>query len=290
MAIVYLNGSYINSAEAMISVNDRGFLFGDGVYEVTRAIRGKLIEEDTHWNRLQNGLRELQLPPDVIGRSRFAEISARLLGEAGYNRGDATVYLQITRGAAPRSHAFPVPAATPTVYAFASPFTIPVEQRIKGVAAITIPDIRWSRCDIKTIQLLPNALAKQQALDAGAYDVVMIRDGVFTEASAANVFGVIDGELRTFPLSPYILPGVTRALVIRLAGELGILVREAPIAADQRQTLQELFLTGTTTDVQPVVELDGRPVGNGRTGPVTRKLQRAVMDVLGLEMWKEPEE
>jgi D-alanine transaminase len=160
-----------------------------------------------------------------------------------------------------------------------------VEQRIKGVTAITIPDIRWSRCDIKTIQLLPNVLAKQKAVDAGVYDVVMIRDGAITEASAANVFAVIDDELRTFPLSHYILPGVTRGVVIGLARELGIPVREAPVLAGEIARLQELFLTGTTTDVQPIVELDGRPVGAGVAGQVTKRLQRALMDRLGLEMW-----
>ncbi len=285
MALVYLNGSFLDSSDASLSVNDRGFLFGDGVYEVTRAVRGKLFEEDAHWNRLRNGLRDTALPANPIGKDELREVSIRLLRENGFDQDDATVYLQITRGVAPRTHAFPVPAPAPTIYAFANRFTVPVEQRIKGVTAITIPDIRWSRCDIKTIQLLPNVLAKQKAVDAGVYDVVMIRDGAITEASAANVFAVIDDELRTFPLSHYILPGVTRGVVIGLARELGIPVREAPVLAGEIARLQELFLTGTTTDVQPIIELDGRPVGAGVAGQVTKRLQRALMDRLGLEMW-----
>jgi len=285
MALVYLNGSFVEGNDAKISVNDRGFLFGDGVYEVTRAVRGKLFEEDAHWNRLQNGLRDTALPADAIGKDELREISTRLLREAGFDQGDATVYLQITRGVAPRSHAFPVPRPAPTIYAFANRFEIPVEQRIRGVTAITIPDIRWSRCDIKTIQLLPNSFAKQKAVDAGVYDVVMIRDGALTEASAANAFGVIDGEVRTFPLSQYILPGITRGVVIQIARELGIPVRETPILVDQIGRLQELFLTGTTTDVQPIVTLDGRPIGEGVPGEITRRLQKGIMERLGLEMW-----
>jgi D-alanine transaminase len=287
MSVVYLNGAFLDHSAARISPDDRGFLFGDGVYEVTRAIHGKLFEEDAHWARLQRSLGELRLPLDAISRDEFREISGRLLREAGFDRGEATIYLQITRGVAPRTHAFPVPAPAPTVYAFASRFAVPVGQRIEGVAAITIPDIRWSRCDIKTVQLLPNALAKQKAVDAGVFDVVMIRDGALTEASAANIFGVIAGELRTFPLSQYILPGITRAVVVRLAAELGIPLRETPILADEVGRLREMFLTSTTGDVQPIITLDGRLIGDGRPGEITRRLQRAIMARLGLEMWEQ---
>ncbi len=283
--LVYLNGSFIDKSEAKVSVDDRGFLFGDGVYEVTRAVRGRLFEEDAHWARLQNGLRDTAIPSGGLQKGQLREISERLLRENDLDGGDATVYMQITRGVAPRSHAFPSPPREPTFYAFAAPFDIPADLRRTGVAAILIPDVRWSRCDIKTINLLPNAIAKQRAVEAGVWDSVMIRDGAITEGSAANVFGVVGGELRTYPLCNYILPGVTRMVVLQLAAELGIPVRETPILFDEIGRLEELFLTGTTTDVQPVVTLDGRSVGDGSVGPVVRALQKALMDRLDLPMF-----
>ncbi len=283
--LVYLNGSFVDKSEAKVSVDDRGFLFGDGVYEVTRAVRGRLFEEDAHWARLQNGLRDTAIPSGGLQKGQLREISERLLRENDLDGGDATVYMQITRGVAPRSHAFPSPPGEPTIYAFAAPFNIPADLRRAGVAAILIPDVRWSRCDIKTINLLPNAIAKQRAVEAGVWDSVMIRDGAITEGSAANVFGVVGGELRTYPLTNYILPGVTRKVVLQLAAEIGIPVRETPILFDEIGRLEELFLTGTTTDVQPVVTLDGRPVGDGSVGPIVRALQKALMERLDLPMF-----
>lgn len=284
--LVFLNNTFLPKEEAVVPVDDRGFLFGDGVYEVTRAIRGELFEEDAHWRRLQAGLRATEINAPLVDRERIREIADHLLRENGLDDGDATVYLQVTRGCAPRAHAFPDPPPEPTVYAFASRFTIPVEYRRSGVTAITYPDIRWSRCDIKSINLLPNAIAKQRAVEAGAWETILVRDGAITEGSSSNAFGVIDGELRTYPKCNYILAGITRDVVVDLAGELGIPVREKPIFFDEIPRLEELFMTGTTTDVQPVVRLDGRPVGDGTVGPITRALQRALMDRLGLPMWE----
>ncbi len=283
--MIYLNEAYIPKVEAFVSVDDRGFLFGDGVYEVTRAVRGKLFAEDAHWARLQDGLRDVSITNAPITKSQLREISERLLTENGLDGVDAIVYLQITRGCAPRTHAFPVPPSDPTVYAFVGPFNIPADLRRNGVAAITHPDIRWARCDIKSINLLPNIVAKQRAVEAGAWESVLVRDGAITEGSSTNVFGVLDGELRTYPRSNYILPGVTRDLILRLAAELGIPARETPIYVDQIGRLEELFLTGTTTDVQPIVTLDGRPIGDGVVGGVARALQRALMERLDLPMF-----
>jgi D-alanine transaminase len=282
--LVYLNHSFVPKEEALVPVDDRGFLFGDGVYEVTRAVRGQLFEEERHWTRLQNGLRDLAIGTDVIDRGHLREIYQHLLGENGLADGDATVYLQITRGAAPRAHAFPVPAAQPTIYAFCNAFSIPEALRRNGVPAITHPDIRWSRCDIKTVNLLPNVLAKQRAIEAGAWEAVLVRDGAITEGALTSVFGVIDGELRTYPRSNYILPGVTRDVIIDMARDLQIPVRESPIFIEQIPQLEELFLTGTTTDVQPIVRLDGRAVGGGTVGDVARTLQTALMDRMGLTL------
>jgi D-alanine transaminase len=279
--LVYLDGQYIPKEEAKVSVDDRGFLFGDGVYEVTRAIRGELFEEAGHWNRLQAGLRGTGIGAEVVDRGEIREIYSHLLRENGLDDTDATIYLQITRGCAPRTHAFPSPACAPTIYAFASPFTIPVEHRRNGVAGITYPDIRWTRCDLKTINLLPNVVAKQRAVEAGAWEALFVRDGVLLEGASTNAFGVIGGELRTYPKCNYILPGITREVVLQLAGELGIPARETPILADEIGSLEELFVTGTTTDVQAIVQLDGRPIGDGAVGRATTALLDALMQRMG---------
>jgi D-alanine transaminase len=286
--LVYLDGTFLPKEEAKVSVDDRGFLFGDGIYEVTRAIRGELFEEERHWRRLQSGLSDVAIPSTSVDRGRIRELSQHLLRENGLDSSDATVYLQITRGSAPRAHAFPAPAVTPTIYAFASPFVIPTGLRRDGVAAITHPDIRWSRCDIKTINLLPNVIARQRAVEAGAWEAVLIRDGAITEGAVTSVFGVIDGELLTYPRSNYILPGVTRDVVLELAREIGIPVREKPIFQEQLGRLEELFLTGTTTDVQPIVQLDGRPVGDGIRGDIVRSLQDALVERMGLAIGSTP--
>lgn len=279
--LVYLDGEYIPAAEARISVDDRGFIFGDGLYEVTRAVDGRLFAEEGHWVRLERGLRELGI--DIHGyldRATVRETSTRLLRENGLMEGHATVYLQVTRGAAPRTHWFPPERTRPTVYLTTSRFTIPVDLREHGASAITLPDLRWARCDLKTVNLLGAVLAKQRAREAGAFDAVLIRDGAVTEGGATNVFAMLGGRLRTYPKSQYILPGVTRDIVIRLARERGVEVDETPILAHEVHEADEIFFTGTTTDVQPVVKLDDRPVGDGRPGPVASAMQTALMRLM----------
>jgi D-alanine transaminase len=280
--IVYLNGKYIEKEQALIPVDDRAFVFGDGVYELTRAIRGKLINEEGHWKRLERGMRELGIGgPEHLDQDGVREISERLLEENGLTEGDAAVYAQVTRGSAPRAHVFPdnVP---PTIYLSASAFKSPVELRRSGTRAITFPDIRWARCDLKTVNLLPNVIAKQRAKEAGAFEAIFVRDSAITEGASTNVFGVIDGEIRTYPKCNYILPGVTRDVVIQIAQELGHAVNEMPIFAHEIPRLEELFLSGTVTEIQPIVELDGQPVGSGRPGPVTLSLLDALYQYLGL--------
>jgi D-alanine transaminase len=198
------------------------------------------------------------------------------LRDNGLTSGQATVYLQITRGAAPRSHHFP-PADTPaTVYLVASGFTPNNDQRSRGVACVTYPDYRWSRCDLKTVNLLPAVMAKQNAVDHGAFESIFVREAAITEGSHTNVFGVIDGEVRTFPNSNYVLPGVTRDIVVEIAHELGYAVSETPFFVHEVPRLEELFLTGTTSDVMPVVQLDDKPVGKGVPGPITMGLYQAL--------------
>lgn len=281
MPTVYLNGEFIPAERAVVSVNDRGFLFGDGIYEVWRVVEGRLFERERHQARLEHGLRELQLgTPDEARPERLGELAARLLAENGLTGGQGTLYLEITRGAAPRTHHFPPAGTRPTVYAFARRFVPPEEQRRDGVAAITAPDVRWSRCDVKTVQLLPNVLASEQAHARGALEALFIRDGVLTEGTHANAFVVLDGVLRTHPRGPHILPGITRDVVLELARALGIAMREEPVTVDELARADELFVTGTTTDVTPVVRLDDRPVGSGAPGAIARRLYSALCERL----------
>jgi D-alanine transaminase len=260
----------------MIPVEDRGFIFGDGVYEVWRVIGGRLFETERHLARLKFGLRELRIAePDLTDADVLCGIADRLLTESGLLDGEATLYVEITRGAAPRTHNFPPAGTKPTVFATVNRFTPPEELRARGAAAITMPDIRWLRCDIKTVQLLPNVLAKQAAVEAGATEAWLIRDGVVTEGSHANVLGVLDGAIRTHPTNNLILPGITRSVVLELARAAGIPVVEEAFGERDIANLEEAFLAGTTTDVMPIVRVDDRVIGDGAPGPITRRLHTA---------------
>jgi D-alanine transaminase len=273
---VYLNGQFLPPQKATISVLDRGFVFGDGVYEVWRVIDGRLFEQARHDRRLRRGLATLEIPfasRDVDGLTAVAE---RLLKENSLEQGEATFYVEITRGAAPRTHAYPVAGTPPTVFAMVSRFEIPHAARADGVKAITQPDVRWLHCDIKTVQLLANCMANQRAHAAGAFEAIFVRDGIVTEGTHTSVLGVKNGTLVTHPLSPLILPSVTREVVLEIAHEQGVPVREQPFSAGDLFALDELFLSGTTTDVTPVVEVDGKRIGDGKPGPVSRALYGAL--------------
>jgi len=280
----YLNGQYLPKTDAKLSVDDRGFVFGDGVYEVFRAVDGELFEGERHQKRLEDGLKALRITaPREAEAAVLNEIATRLLKENGHDSGHATVYIQITRGAAPRAHVFPPAGTPPTVYVTTNPFKDSAAVREKGAAAITQPDIRWLRCDIKTVQLLPNCLAKQAAAEAGAFEAVLIREnGVVTEGTHSNLFAVLEGEIRTHPANNYILPGITRAVVLELIAELGMTVREEAITEEELGACDELFLTGTTTDVMPIVSLDGRVVGTGQPGPIATKLYEGLVARMGM--------
>jgi D-alanine transaminase len=275
VSIVYLNGQFLPRSEAKLSVDDRGFFFGDGVYEVTRVVRGRLFEWDRHAKRLARGLRELRIDAGMdVDAIRL--LQERLIRENNLLEGQGTVYLQITRGAAPRTHHFPPPGTPATVFLSASSFVPPSEVRGRGVAVTTYPDYRWSRCDLKTVNLLPAVMAKQFATDNDAFESIFVREAVITEGSHTNFFGVINGEVRTYPNSNYVLPGVTRDVVVELAHESGIPVSETPIYRHEIAILEESFLTGTTTDVMPVVSIDGKTIGNGRPGAITMRLYEAL--------------
>jgi D-alanine transaminase len=274
--IVYLNGSYIDGDKAVVSVNDRGFLFADGVYEVVRMYGGKPFAMAEHMQRMREGLGALRIAataPDEI-----PAIADRLIRDNGLESSEATIYMQVTRGVAPRKHAFPK-NVEPSLLVIVKALTVhPAEFFSNGVGAITLPDNRWSRCDIKSIALLPNVMANNAAHEADAFEALFVKDGVVIEGSHSNVFGVLDGTLITYPSCNYILSGISRDIVLRLAREMGIPVREGALPFERIRDVEEIFLTGTTTEVMPVTTLDGRPVADGRPGRITMQIQKAFID------------
>jgi D-alanine transaminase len=275
MTTVYWNGEYVARDRAQVSVDDRGFVFGDGIYEGVRVIEGRLFEWHAHAVRMVNGLSGLRI---AFGPERVAELEAvagRLVRDNDLGRGEALVYLAVTRGAAPRSHGFPPAGTPPSVFVSATRLARSRERAPDGVRAIAFEDMRWSRCDWKTLNLLGSVLARQAAIEAGAFEAILVRDGLVTEGAATTVFAVIDGAVRTHPLSHRILPGITRTVVLACARDLGLTVREDAMTEAELRHASELFLCGTTTDITPVITLDGSPVATGTPGPITMKLRDA---------------
>lgn len=271
--IVFFNGRFLPKDEVRVSPDDRGFLLADGAYEVVRVYGGRPFLMPEHLRRLRYSLDELRIAlPDI---EALHGIARELIRRNGLARGEATIYIQVTRGVAPRTHAFPAGPTPATLYVTASAFSPRREKWEEGVSVILVPDIRWGRCDIKSLALLPNVLASQAAKERGAEEAVLVRDGLLTEGAHTNVCAVFEGELRTHPATHRILAGITRGLVLALCAELGIPYREKAIAADALDEAEEMMILGTTTEIMPVIEVDGRPVGDGRPGPVTRRLQGA---------------
>ena len=279
-SIVYLNGKFLPKSEAVIPVEDRGFLFGDGVYEATPAYGGELFLLDRHLARLSRSLAGLRIGYDVAA---MTEIHRRLLAENGLDDAPFSfVYVQVSRGVAPRGHAFPTGSVPPTVYGFANPCVRPPRSRWEeGYAAVTVPDRRWGRADIKVISLVANVLAQQAAVDAGVEDAIFVRDGMALEGTHNNLFAVLDGTVTTAPASNYILHGITRGFVLERARALGIPEEERAIPIEELGEAQEVFFAGTTTEIRPTVRLDGRAVGTGRVGPVTRRLFDDFVEMTG---------
>lgn len=274
MSTVYLNGEYIPKDEAKVSVDDRGFLLADGVYEVTCFYEGVPFYGDRHLARLRRGLEWMRIPFDA---DVMDEVGRQLMARNDLEGAPTSlIYMQVTRGVAPRTHYFPKEPVTPTVYAFAKAWDRPAPERWnQGFSGQTVTDRRWGRVDIKTICLLPNVLGFQEALDAGADDAILVKDGVALEGAHQNFWAVFDGKVVTHPVTQIILPGITRGVVMELAVANGIPVEERPIHVEELPRADEVFFTGTTGEVRPVVKVDGRPVGDGKVGPVTRALSQA---------------
>lgn len=270
MATAYFNGKFIPKEEVKISPDDRGFLFGDGVYEVVRWYEGSFYDMETHLTRLKRSLRELKI--EWNDSNIFPSVARELIKLNYLESQPAMIYIEITRGVAKRSHSFPSKETVPTVYAYAWGFTPDHGLKETGIKVMIKEDIRWSRCDIKSVALLANTISFQEACEKGMNECVFVRNGLFTEGSHSNLFFIIDGTLFTHPESNNILSGVTRKNVIRIAAEAGINISEEAVHEKMTGLIQEAFIASTSAEVTPVVELGGKVLSDGMPGKVTRLL------------------
>lgn len=260
-SICYLNGDFGPLGEARVSVLDRGFIFGDAIYEVIPVFNGRPLRLSEHLDRLGDSLKAV-LMDNPLERDAWEALCVRLIADNG--AGDQTLYVQVTRGVAPRDHVLSA-AVAQTVFAMSSPLCVPDE--VPPIEAVTAPDERWQRCDIKTTSLIANVIARERAARRGAREAILIRDGWITEGAASNVFVATDGCIRTPPLSPLILPGVTRNLIVELDPD----VREEAIAESELLDADEIWVTSSGRELVPVTRINGDAVGTGLVGPLFRQ-------------------
>lgn len=271
-SLVYLNGERVRLRDAKVSVLDRGFIFGDGVYDVVPAYDGKPLRMHAHLARLERSLEAVRIPCDLT-RADWERIVLELVEGSGL--ADCVVYIQVTRGVARRDHAFPE-GVEPTVFCMVSPFTRPDERlRQQGLSAVSLPDERWLRCNIKSVSLLGNVLARQAAIDAGVDDVIQFRGGHLTEGSAANIWVVRNGTLLAPPRDELILEGIRYGLMEELADRCGIPFEARPVTEAEVASADELMLTSATKEVLPITRYNGQAVGSGLPGPVYARLRAA---------------
>jgi D-alanine transaminase len=276
---VFLNGSFLPEGDAKVPIMDRGFLFADGVYEGTGVLGGRLIDNDAHLERLERSLREVRIA-NPFSREEWTRIEEELVRRNGLDEG--FLYLQVTRGVAERDFLFPK-EAVPTVAMFTQAKAIvhsPLAET--GIAVATVPDLRWKRRDIKSLSLLAQVLAKQQAAEAGAQEAWMVEDGVVTEGGSSSAFIITkSGAIVARPLSNAILPGITRKAILHLAEETGLTIEERPFTLEEAFDAAEAFNTSASTFILPVVRIDGRPVGDGRPGALTSRLRKLYLVMAG---------
>jgi D-alanine transaminase len=267
--ITYLNGDYTPLSKAKVSVLDRGFIFGDGVYEVIPVYGGRPFRLPHHLQRLRDSLDAIRIA-NPLSDADWGEVIQKVVADNG--GGDQSVYLQVTRGVARRDHSFPADTP-PTVLVMSSELVAPsYEEVARGIEAVTMVDIRWLHCHIKAISLLPNVLFRQAAIDAGASEAILLRDGLATEGAASNLFMVKDGVIATPPKGSKLLPGITRDLLVELARAHGLAVEERDISEQELRQADEIWMSSSTKEVVPVLSLDGAPVGDGRPGPLWRRM------------------
>ncbi len=279
--IGFVNGRFLPLEEATVSVEDRGFQFGDGVYEVIRTYHGQPFHLDAHLARLERSAKAIELPMPWNLQQWAAHVREGIT-RGGY--AESKVYLQLTRGTAPRDHAFPASGKPTAVMTVREMKPMDPALQASGVSVMTLDDWRWGRCDIKSVNLLPNVMAKQKARQAGAFEAVFVRNGRVTEGAVSNVMIVKAGHVLTAPEGEQILSGVTRTIMLDLIRKEGLPVEERFVTLDEFLRADEIFLTGTTVEVLPVVRVDGTAIGvggSGKPGPVTQKLQAAFRRLVG---------
>ena len=280
--IAYVNGHFSPIEQAKISIEDRGFQFGDGVYEVVRTYGGVPFRLHDHLSRLESSARAVSIPVP-LSRTEWEALIREGVQRSEYAA--CMVYIQLTRGVAPRAHLFPSPASPTVVMTFRETVKPDGALQRQGVPAVTLSDLRWALCSIKSLNLLPNVLAKQEASDAGAIEAILVKDGLVTEGCSSNVCLVRDGNIITPPLSDQLLAGVTRAVALELARKNGIMVDEREVPEEELTRADELFLIGTTIEVLPVSRLNGVPVGDRMPGTVTQAVsdafQRCILSETG---------
>lgn len=271
MSLVYLNGKFLPDTQACVPVLDRGFIFGDGIYEMIPSYGGKAFRLHEHLQRLGNNLYAVRMQNPYTD-SKWADLIEQLIEKNNFQDKDASIYLQVTRGVAKRDHAFPQDSE-PTVVLMCNPLAPLADEMLQyGAHAITADDFRWVNCHIKATSLLPNVLLRQQAVDANASETILIRDGKATEGAASNIFIVENGTIKTPPTGPLLLPGITRDLVLELARENDLAAEETDITAEQLKNASEIWLSSSTKEVMPVTMLDAEIVGSGEPGPVWRNM------------------
>ena len=282
---VYLNGRFLPLAETGISPLDRGFLYGDGVYEVIPVYSRRAFRIDEHLARLQATQTGIKLA-NPLPLADWKQVVGRLIEAAPWD--DQSIYLQVTRGADDkRDHAFPPASVPATVFAFASPLVTPsAAVRATGVAAITVPDQRWARCDLKVISLLANVLARQQAVEQGCAEALLIRNGYVKEGAASNIFVVRDGVLLAPPKTTLMLPGITYDVILELAVQHGQALEVREITETELRAADEVWMTSSTKEILAITTLDGAPVGTGRPGPFGERMWQWYQDFKNTVMRK----
>lgn len=282
--VLYFNGRFTTTAERVLGVEDRGFQFGDAVYEVFKFLQKRPLFLSDHFRRLNLGLQEIDIP-NPWNEDNFSRTIDELLGRTAF--GEGIVYVQVSRGESERKHFYP-PGMKPTAILYSRRFQFPdAVRKERGIRIITTADLRWKHCDVKSVNLLPNALAKKRAMDADADEALLVGEGTVREGASSSFFAVRGGRVITHPLDEHILPGVVRDRVIGLAIAAKIRVDERPLRETELFDLEEAFITSTTMGVMPVTEIDGRVIGNSRRGEITARLQRA-FDALELSETSAP--
>ncbi|MTH54636.1 D-amino-acid transaminase [Bacillus mangrovi] len=274
---ILMNTELVSRSDAKVDIEDRGYQFGDGIYEVIRVYDGEIFTLDEHMERLERSAKEIKITLPCS----LSELKERVKELVSVNAvHDGGIYMQVTRGVSARNHLFPGADVKAQLIAYPVPSKRPEELQKSGVEAMTLEDIRWKRCDIKSLNLLGNILAKQEASEADKFEAVMIRDGIVTEGSSTNFYAVKDGTVYTHPANHYILNGITRMKIIEACGHAGIPFEEKGIRAEDLHQYDEVFISSTTIEVMPVIRLDNLEYSGGRPGPVTQSLQKAFRNLL----------